>query len=319
MGFIFNTANTNINNGSLDILNGQFYIYIVTSTPNQTFNTVSELTLATNSIPTLLTNNSTTTIWNFNNIILPLTSYPIAPMGFVISKRIGSVISNTDPVIYYSEFTNSIGQTINYTTGLYRINIEFNSNGLIYFDVTNEYFAGAYVNNEAVPKGMIYLLGTNNNTTTYTNPGNSGKVICRFKFGTTTGVSGTSDLDRIATNFGGTNISRKTFDFGATRKIRMGTFAFYTNQTNTNPVSIYGSNSLTSFTDSEIDIDGYWTLLGTLNTLTANNWMFINNTSGNNSYWRWIKLETNNKASTVDWGEMELYNCSIITSSVNLV
>ena len=318
MAFIFNTANNEINSGALDILNGLFDIFVVVSIPNQNFNTVSQLTIASNYIPVLLSNNFTSSIWNFNNIILPLTSYPIPPIGFVIAKRLNSNSEQSDPVIYYSEFTNSIGQTINYNTGLYRINIEFNTNGLINFTATNEYFSGVYINNETVPKGMIYLLGSSNNTTLYNNVHTSGKLNSRYKFGSTTGFGGNTSVDRTVNNFGGTLFRRITYDFGSIRKIRVGTFGFYTNQTNNNPIGLYGSNYLTAFTDTEIDT-AIWDLIGTVNSLTANNWIFINNDTNNTNYYRWIKLETINNADTIDYGEIEFYNSSIITNSANMV
>lgn len=313
MSFLFSLANSEIQSGTLDLLNGVFDLYIVNATPASNNTTVNNLTLS--SLPVFsLSNNFTSTKWSFVDTTLPLHTYSVAPVGFVISKRSSSSPQVTDRVIYFSEFYNSIGQVVTYSTGLFRINITFKSTGLIAFNATNEYFSGSYINTEAVPKGIVYLLGTNNNTIPYVNPQPS-KIGSRYKYSGGTGVSGATSTNRNNADFSGTAISRATFYF-YDNQIRLGVFGYNSSISNAVGLTIYGSNSLLEHTDAEIDNTSYWTTLGTISSI-ATGMNFI--TSNNDTYWTYLKLESNDAVTdNIIFGELEFYSSSIISSSLNL-
>jgi hypothetical protein len=310
MAFIFDLANNEIQSGTLDILNGQFDISFVTVPPIPSNIVISNLTLS--SLPsTPLVNNSTSNIWSYQNIILPLNSYSVAPIGFVISKRSSANFDSNNRVIYYSEFTNSIGQPITYTPGLYRINVNFNSSGLINFNATNEYFSGAYAATEPVPKGLIYLLGTNNNTVAFVNPDPT-KFVSRYLFGGGTGQSGTGNTDRNAANFGGTPIRRLTFSF-INRRVRLGQLGFILGSASSIPITLSATNDITVFNETNIAA-ATWTTLSTLATRVVG-WNFMNSTDLN--YWQYFKIELG--SDNFDPSEIEFYNSSILSSTLNLV
>ena len=307
MAFIFTLANTEIQSGTLDLLNGQFDLYIVTAAPSLNNTTVSNLTLS-NSNVVLLTNAFTSTIWSFSDIVLPLITYSVAPVGFVISKRSTSTSQTTDRVVYYSEFINSLGQIITYTTGLFRINITFKLTGLIAFNATNEYFSGPYINNETIPKGLIYLLGSDNNTVTFTNPSPSKVSIIGNATGSNGGLSIT---DRIIATDNTAYDGTIAFDFG-TRLIRVGVLGIrYNNYVTQGTLWATNSDNI-SFTQAGISNNIDWTQIGTTPGAASNVWEFT--TSNNSNYWRYVKINGN-----LNIMDIEFYNSSILSSTVNLV
>lgn len=311
MAFVFTLAETETQVGALDILSGQFDLSIVTTTPSISNTTVSNLTLS-NVAPYLLTNNSSTTTWSFQDFVLPLNSYSVAPIGFVISKRSSTNFATTDRVIYYSEFTNSLDQVVVYLPGLYRINVSFKSTGLINFNSTNEYISGDYINNEAYPKGLIYLMGSNNNVTTYTNP-TPNKITNRFRTngGVTTGPI-TLSTDRIIGT--ATTCARLLLNVLLDRKIRVGKFGWNASITATAPFSLYGSNTITAINDASVDVTTNWTLLGSISNCVFG-WNFI--TVTNSTYWSYFKLESN--SDSINIIEIEFYSSSILSSTLNIV
>lgn len=313
MSFIFTSANDNIVNGSINLFNGQFDLYLVTAVPVISSTIVSDLTLVALSTPVLLTNNSTSTKWNFNDITLPNFNYSVSPIGFVISKRLGANSSNTDPVIYYSELTNSLGQLVTYNTGVYRVNINFVSTGLISFDSVFEYFSGAYVNNEPVPKGLIYLLGTNNNTTSFVNPVPS-KIDIYYRT-SDENYSGYNSSGQTNRSIAG-DVTCRYIMMNFSKLIRVGTVGVFVGSSSGSILSLYGSNTLSTFDFSNFVNEQLWTLLGSLNSPTSNTCNFI--TSTNPVYWKYLKFEINS-ATDLQFNEIEFYNSSILSTTLNMV
>ena len=305
MSFIFNSANANIINGSLNIFNGLFDLYLVTTVPTISSTKVSDLSLIASSIPILLDNNFTYTIWNFNDTTLPNFTYSVSPIGFVISKRFGINSSNTDLIIYYSELTNSLGQIITYNTGSYRVNINFVTAGLISFDSIYEYFSGAYINSEQVPKGLIYLLGTNNNNTAFSNPNPS-------KFISTASISGTTAnlTDRNLGSDNGTYDYHIAFNF-LDKKIRVGVAGISINNVR-DSIELWGSNSINlDFTPSGISNNSNWTQIGSIPNMNGG-WNFIQ--SNSSVYWKYIKFFGNSQLNPF---EIEFYSSSILSKTLN--
>jgi hypothetical protein len=312
MAFIFNTANNNIISGSLDIFNGIFDLYLVSNIPNPNNTIVSDISIISGTTNTQLTNNFSSTIWKFVDIVIPNFTYNIVPVGFVVSKRSSAVANNNDPVIYYSEFTNSLGQIITYTIGLYRIYVNFDTNGLISFDSTYEYFSGAFANTETIPKGLIHLLGSNNNTVVYTNPTPTKlNTYYRNQSGSLSAFGDTSFTNR--TNTGTVTVRWVMLNFS--KLIRVGTCGILTGTGSSGTLTLFGSNTLTAFDLTNLNDVGRWTTLGTLVAPTANSWNFV--TSTNLTYWKYLKFEMT--GTDLQYSEIEFYNSSMISSTINLV
>jgi hypothetical protein len=312
MSFIFSTANNEIDSGALDVLNGNFDLYLLTTTPDINNTVVSDLSAVSGMSPIPLVNNFTSTIWSFQTVTTPVYTYTTAPIGYVITKRTGATAANTDRVIYFSPLLNSLGQLIYYSTGNYRIVINFDVEGIINFTTTNEYFSGAYVNTETIPKGVSYLLGSNNNTTIFTNPSPS-KITGRYQNTSTTGTIGNEFFDRISTN-ATSSYKRVVFSFPG-RRIRLGTFAWLSNIASADMCYIYGNNDMGALTDPNISTAN-WTLLSSNSSITGSNtWNFLNTI--NNNYWTYLKWEC--ISDSFNAHEIEFYNSSIISSSLNLV
>uniref|UniRef100_UPI00286C1D5A hypothetical protein n=1 Tax=Chamaesiphon sp. VAR_48_metabat_135_sub TaxID=2964699 RepID=UPI00286C1D5A len=175
--FIFNWANAALANATLNLSTGDYYAHLVTTVPALGHSTVANLVLPAVSgyTSTPLTGlNYNTTRWTFNSFDFPKYAFVSAPTGVVICKRNGASPANTDGIICYSDFNNSIGQTINLAIGAYVVNLQFTANGAINFSYRNRYQSGAFNSaNTPIDNGIFYLLGTNNNTTAWNNPSQS--------------------------------------------------------------------------------------------------------------------------------------------------
>lgn len=302
--FTFSPINTT------DLSTGTFYIHLLNNTPSGSETTVSELTLSDgiNYQPTLLTGLIYNSIkWSFNNVTFPTITFTTPPTGYVICKRVGVSISNTDPVLFYNDIVNIINQNFTLPTGKYTLTVKFPNDGLLKFNNYYEYSVGDYVNNETIPKGLMYLLGSRNNTRTFVTPFDNSYVR-----NYSTGIL--DYTDRFINNIVA-ETPRFCFNFGS-RKIQIGTFGFYNRDTNALVWNIYGSNYLPNgIDDTELitTLNTNWTLLGTSNSVVAG-WNFIN--VNNPTFWQYIKLEKNGSSTGVIQ-EIEFYNSKIRTTHPN--
>jgi hypothetical protein len=313
--FIFNWADAAIDAATLDLSTGTYYAHLVTSTPLLTDTTVANLVLPTSAgyAGKLLTNMVyTTQKWSFDNFSFPRYTFAtLPPIGMVICKRVGASFASTDPVICYSDFVNSLAQVILGQVGIYVVSEEFTASGAISFAYRYQYSSGSYINgaNGGVPFGLIYLLGTANNTTSFSNPsptklpslGSSGSVQALI---TDRSISGSA------------NSADTAWDFG-NKSVRVGNFGYTHNQSLSTPVVIYGSNNLPSWSSTEIINNANWTQLATVapSVNTTIGWHIIPVSSS--TYWRYLRFSAG--SSGIGLNEIELYNSSIISPTQNLI
>jgi hypothetical protein len=324
--FIFNAAAAALTAATLDLSTGNYYAHLVTTTPQLTDSTVANLVLPTISgyVPTVLTGlNDNGQRWTFDNFTFPRYVFAATPpVGVVICKRSGASPAASDQVICYSDFLNSIGQVILSPVGAYLISLSFGASGAIDRTYRYQYSSGAYVAgaNAGFPPGLIYLLGTDNNTIGFSNP-----VPAKIAAISSDGAN----YQDTRTNRNASSPSfcgYQAFDFGA-KTVRVGELRYLLFDDNggtagsiaNNPiVTISGSNYLTNFDQANILNNSNWTVLATvsanINTTGAGQWIPANST--NNTNWRYIKWQS---SSPVVLMEIELYNSSILSPSQNLV
>lgn len=296
--FLFSPAD------SEDLSTGVYYVHIVTSEPLTSATLVSDLTITTAStyVPYTLTGLTyTTTKWTFNNFTFPLYNFTTAPLGIVICKRLGSNFSSTDPIIYYADFINTLNQSIALIPGKYNLTVNFPISGIINFQLYYNYSAGAYVNTEAIPPGLIYLLSTRNNTQSWTSITNNSILPIIEPF-----------LDLFNKSLDGLGVAQDkwAFSFGS-RSIKVGTFAFWSRDSRSSTWSLYGSNVYTS---GSVDVSSQWTLLGTSDSITSGvNFVTCNS----NIYYKNLKLVCSESFGTLQ--EIEFYNSSMYSTDENLM
>lgn len=299
--FLFSPADT------VNLSTGVFYAHIVSSVPSISAISVSQITItdATNYVPYILTGLVFNTVkWTFNNFTLPAYLYNTIPVGVVVCKQLGGSPANTDPILYYTDFTNALNQAVTLNTGKYILSITFPFDGIIRFKDSYSYTSAAYANTQTYPFGLMYLLSTRNNTQGLFDPANTAISYSNL---------GANFFNRSA----GTAVNTSKFFINYySRRIKVGVMAFWcvgTSSSNiADTVQLYGSN--TYVTGSSLDIAADWTLLGSsgrhvvgINFLTSNN----------NSYWRVLKIVGPTSNFSVD--EIEFYNSTMLSSHPNLM
>jgi hypothetical protein len=314
--FIFNAAAAALVAATLDLSTGNYYAHLVTAAPALTDSTVANLVLSTASgyAPTALTGLSDNSQrWTFDSFTFPRYIFAVTPpVGVVICKRAGASPVSSDQIICYSDFLNSIGQVIATPVGAYAMVLTFGTSGAINKLYRYQYNSGAYVAgaNGGIPFGLIYLLGTANNTTTFTNPS-------PLKL-PSLGIGGTAQALITDRNSGGTANSTDTaWDFG-NKAVRVGDFGYLHQSAVSTPVTIYGSNNLPGgLTAADITNNANWTQIATVSAVvnTTAGWHLA--TSSSSTYWRYLRFSSG--SSTIGLNEIELYNSSIISPTQNLV
>jgi hypothetical protein len=309
--FIFNWAAAALQAATLDLSAGNYYAHLVTAVPVLGHSTVADLVLPTSGGYTStplggLSYNATR--WTFDSFNFPKYLFVSAPIGVVICKQSGGLPANTDGIICYSDFNNAIGQTILLSVGSYVVNLQFGSNGAINFSYRYQYTSGAYVNTEPVPKGLIFLIGSKNNTIAYANPFTAANSISENN-------NNQAVLQTERSALSGQDFSRYlAYDFGSNISIRPGTFGFWSigDYPGVEP-QLWASNTM-SLTDAAVTSNINWTLLGS-KVGPTNGWNFI--TPTNTSYWRYFKLATSNNANSMVSLKIEFYNSIALSSTVN--
>jgi hypothetical protein len=312
--FIFDLADTSQTNLS----SGTFYVHLVTTIPATNVTTVAQLVLSTanNYSPAILTGLSYTTVrWTFNPVSFISNNYLTAPVGYVICKQLGVNPGINDPVISYADIRNSVGDIVNLGTGIYRVEIAFSASGVINFTEFYTYTSAAYSNTESIPKGIIYLLGSNNNTEGFTNPVPIKLATYRTAAdgATLSSVLPLTDQSSATSTIGSVYL---LFDF-LTLKLRLGSMGFRT-AANFGTGTIYGSNVIAGYNVATItDNVTNWTLLGSgvVHAPTSPFWGFINST--NTNYWRYIKVYFPSHGT--NYSDVEFYNSTIASPTLNMV
>jgi hypothetical protein len=307
--FIFNWATAALAAATLDLSTGNYYAHLVTTVPALGHATVADLVLPTTSsyASTPLTGLSyNSTRWTFDSFSFPKYSFVSAPTGVVICKRNGATPATTDGIVCYSDFNNSIGQVISLQVGIYLVNLQFGTQGAINFSFRYQYSSTTFASTEPIPKGLIYLIGTKNNTQTFVNPLTSA---------TTNTNNGVATPDYTDRGLGTVPIflSRYAFDFGNIR-IKPGVFGLYHRDAVSKTIELSASNNLLAFNIANIDNNSLWTILGSSTNPVAG-WNFI--TNSNNSYWQYFKLRSSDSSVSLTLQEIEFYNSVALSPTAN--
>lgn len=305
--FLFSPADTQ------DLSTGVFYAHIVSTEPSLSATNVSQINVtdAIGYVPYVLTGLTFNTLkWTFDNFTYPAYNYVTSPYGVVVCKQLGSTPVSTDPVIYYTSLDNAINQTVIFPTGKYTLNVSFPIDGIIVYKQYYSYNSGPYINTEPVPKGLMFLLGTRNNTQPFLQPRDNAILI------NSSGDPNTRAyfFDRVINADISNSNSYIAINYGS-RRIRLGTVGLKGNKSETFGWNIYGSNIATDITASSVNLASNWTLLGTTPNTNAT-WQFTNCT--NLTYWKYLKFSTTTGAGgTID--EIEFYNSSMYSTDENLM
>lgn len=150
-------------------------------------------------------------------------------------------------------------------------------------------------------------MGTYNNTQTYTN---------RF---TTTFIKnyfGTDVTNRDAGDFVGFFDDKFAIDFNACNTtVKVGSFGFKNRDSETGvTATLDGSNTLPDFGDTSVTNNSFWTSLGSVTNFVGG-WNFINCTNVN--YWRYFRVKASGGVSRLALQEIEFYNSSALSSTIN--
>jgi hypothetical protein len=306
----------NFNSAPLESLaTGTYYATVVTATPIPANSTVADLTQPSGFTPYTLTGLSFTSNWTFDDFTFPEFTYNQAPRGIVIAKQVGGSPASSDPLINYSPFVNSLNQETPLSLGTYFIPVDFTSKGAITLQQVYRYESGSYVPgaNGGFPHGLIYLLGTRNNTQSYLNPSGGIQfktVISRAK-GTAYYLT-----DRNTAVAGSSNeLTAIYFDFGEAR-IRFGSIAVhFTSSFSPNTTTIYASNSLISgFELAQLQGTAQWTAIGSIPNSGGGGSPRVGAVTDQSTYWRYLKIE-----SLTGPAEIEFYDSTIETPYLNFI
>jgi hypothetical protein len=311
--FIFDWANTAIAAATLNLNTGNYYAHLVTTPPAQSSLTVADLTLPVingyASTPlTGLSNNSSR--WTFDSFSFPKYAFAAAPTGIVVCKRSGATAASTDEVICYSDFNNSINQPITLSVGAYVVNLNFGNNGAINYSYRYQYSSGAYVNTETIPKGLIYLIGTKNNTVAFSDP-NPSKITQN-----TLGATSFTDRDHtMSASYNG--LINMALDLG-TLKIRPGTIGIFNYSTTNGSVQIWGSNNLGGNFSTNATNTSLYTSLG---TFSVTGWEYAMKTFvvNNPDFWRYFLFQITPSGTGLSPTEIEFYSSSVLSPTQNFV
>jgi len=317
MTFVFNLAAEEIRTGSLDLASGTYYAHLVESAPANSATAVSNLTVstATGYIPQSLTGKSLTGgVWTFGQVDFPTYNFPNPLVGVVICKQAAASPSPSDRVVSFSLFKNAAGANVVVPVSTTKIPHTFGTDGAIKLQNVYAYTSGSYSGVFPDTNGLLYLLGTSNNTQTYANPITS-------KINAMGGGTPSNSTDRDSATIVSNALSLALDFSGASgtkgRKIRVSSLrlvAAVNAYGNSGTVTLSGSNSLPAFTTAYINDDNYWTALASGNidfNLSASNL----NSSDTATYWRYIRVSG---SKALDFREIEFYNSTISSPDLNM-
>lgn len=288
---------------------GTYYAHLVTTLPNNTDTLVSDLVLCNVAgyVPVLLSGVTlTSSKWTANNITFPIYTFTTPILGVVICQQIGSSPAPTDPILTFSNLSNALNQNITSGTGAVNLFVEISLDGIVSYTDNYIYSSGDYVNDQAVPYGGIYLLGTVNNTAPYTNPLTNNKIISKHEAG-----SNSNGFDRSLVS---PSQLRQSYAWDFTKyTVRVGNFYIYPMTTTAN-VTLYGTNSPTAWNTAFASNTG-WTVLASASSLTGGQFNALSVTD--TTYWKYLKIASN--TADIALQEVELYNSFIKSPTSNMV
>lgn len=313
--YLLTQASNEITAGTLNLGTGIFYAHIVEAAPALSAQTVADLSLASGGgyAPVLLTgviNDSAS--WRCNDFQFPLLSWAVAPVGTVICKRAGASPASTDRAILYFSWQNSNQQDLPPQVGGYAPTFEQPGTGvvLIQNDSRYQYASGAYVANAngGFPNGLIWMIGSDNNTASYTNP--DGIKI--------TSYSGPNLFDRstaIVTSAISHVVDFSPISANKAQIVKVGKIGMLAGLSTLNDIQISVAQSLPSATTAAFNDDANWTTIGS-GTSTGGVWSLID-CSANGQLWRWLRIKRAS-AGSFQFRELELYESTIYWPNINI-
>jgi hypothetical protein len=175
------------------------------------------------------------------------------------------------------------------------------------------YSVPAFANTEPIPKGIIYLLGSENDTIVFANPAIA-KVQQYYRTGD--GVYQDVNNTDFANRIVDLSVTVRTvmLDF-KTNTVRAGQVGINTTSSGSNQMQWYGSNTATGLNYANTSNASLWTNLGSVVGYSPG-WVLLN--TANTTAWRYFKLEMSSFPD-FQFGEIEFYDATIYSPSFNLM
>jgi hypothetical protein len=309
--FNFNSAPL----GDLGI--GTYYAIVVSALPLVSAATIANLSIPP-AFPPFILQSQTLTVskWTFADFTFANFAYPSNLYGVVVARRIGSSPATTDPLINFSPFVNTLGQEFLMPAGSYAIPVTFGALGAMQITPVYRYSSGVYVagGDGGYPRGLIYLMGTKNNTLAFNNPVTRGMLTTMDYQGNPADYL----TDRLG-SIGTVSDYSRGIDFLSNR-VRVGNFAFR-GDTNGNYVTyaLMGSNNLPSQSLSSIAVNSStgWTALGSI-TAGSNSYGGVATSLDPVTFWRYLRITATVYAGENHLAEVEFYNSTIESPIINI-
>jgi hypothetical protein len=218
-------------------------------------------------------------------------------------------------IICYSDFNNAVGQVVSFTVGSFEVSLGFGALGAINFQYRYQYSSGAFQNTEAFPKGLIFLIGSENNTQSFSNPVPS-KIKERV-----VGAPGTGSLlnrtEDVLIN--SSTVRLYGYDF-LNLLIRPNTLKIYHNIFSGAFIpdasySLYASNNNQINDFNWQDLNFYQLISPTITSTSQTAEILVSDLS----FWRFLLLRVVPASNTTYVSEIEFYSSSALTPSINFV
>jgi hypothetical protein len=315
--FTFNSAPVN------SLGTGTYYVVPVTTLPVAGDATVANLSIPAGFSPVILSGLSlSSTTWTFSDTAIPVFTYPNALVGLVIAKQDGGSPASTDALVNFSSFVNANGQEYTLAAGTYSIPISFGANGAMSIRPVWRYSSGSYVGGAmgGFPPGLLYLIGTQNNTQTFQNPAMTEHLavinIHNVTYSSTVQTE-TQLTDRSTQLASNGTLTTLALDFQQGR-IRVGTVGVRSDgAVASNAGTLYGSNYLVGgFDVNGVTNNAEWTNIGTLGVPVNGNWT-LNAATDSTNYYRYIKLVYNGTGAS-SMSQVEFYDSTLETPYQNI-
>jgi hypothetical protein len=317
--FIFTTANTELQNNTINPATDTFYGVLVTATPSILATTRSGLTEVGS--PTPLTNQTFVSgIFSSDPAQFNLFS-GTGVNGIVICKRAGSSPATSDRPVSYSNLYNSSNNLIVLNPASEEVIVLPGSSG--WFERQTNYIytsgsrGGAALN--AVNDGIVYLMFTNNNTTAW-----SDQTLTKFPtsraqstaYVSAAAASAASPFKRssdgngqLAGTSGGTP-SKGVISLAAGRKIKIGTLAIKTFEDGNNYV--LSASNFNISTPADVFDEAKWEALGTYATSST----LIDRSVNSSTYYQYFRFVP--VSGDVSLKQVEFFDSSIYSPNADL-
>lgn len=288
---------------------GTYCAFPVSSIPSPSSVTTSEVNTVPGFEPVILQNRQLlSTGLVFSDFQYPFFNYTVDTVGYCVARLVGSAPSIADKLICFNGYQNALDQDIITPPGAFSNSFSLDpAKGVLELIPAYRYTSGALGTPApaAFPQGLIYLLGTRNNTIAFANPATDTRL---YAWRASDGSLFNGIYDRTNGNDGALNHILDT----RINRIRVGKILVRVNANALTGVTWYGSNSipelsLTTGTVNEVYNDtSEWTALTTPTNCPPNAWTSLQS-NDTTTFWNYLKYEctgnTNNSITTVEFSE----------------